>query len=187
MHVIVKRLTDFSLVAKAARNTVSKPPIDREFSEKFKLGMYLSEHSPIRNLLFEVTMKDIPYYSSVHFSRHKIGVEHYVTTQRTDRTGEDRDGKPQDALVTHMMVINAQALINMSRKRLCRNADAVTREAMKEIVDEINKIEPLLAQCLVVDCVYRGSCFEIRTCEYNQTPHYAGKLQQYRNLLEVVR
>lgn len=187
MKVSVRKITDFSLVANAARNTVNKPPLEKEFSDKFKLSMYLSEHSPIRNLLFEVIMTDIPYYASVHFSRHKIGVDHFVTTQRTDRTGIDRDKKMQDSPVTHMMIINAQALINMSRKRLCNNADGMTQAIMREIKKCVSECEPLLAKCMVVDCIYRGGCFEIQTCGYDKTDHYAKENVAYDGLVKEIR
>lgn len=187
MLISVKRVTDFSLVANAARNTVSKPPLDKEFSDKFKLGMFLSEHSPIRNLIFEVRMQDIPYYVSVHLSRHKVGVEHYVTTQRSDRTGEDRNVKTQDSLVTHVMIINAQALINMSRKRLCGNADSTTTLVMRLIKQGVGDIEPLLAKTMVVDCVYRGACFEMRTCGYSVSKEYVKEVVAYVDLIREVR
>lgn len=187
MNVSVRKITDFSLVANAARNTVNKPPLEKEFSDKFKLSMFLSEHSPIRNLLFEVIMTDIPYYASVHFSRHKIGVEHYVTTQRTDRTGVDREKKMQDALVTHMMIINAQALINMARKRLCNNADGVTQSIMRQIKKCVTEVEPLLAKTMVVDCIYRAGCFETKTCGYDKTAHYQNESTDYLNLVLEIR
>ena len=166
MKVNVEQLTDFKLVRELARVTVNKDNLDTEVSEDFKRKILLAEHSPIRALMFKVTMIGIPYYVSVHLSRHKNGVEHFVSTQRTDRTGQDRSEKYQDALVNHTMILNAQALINMSRKRLCYKADSSTIALMKAIKKEISRFEPTLAIMMIKECIYRGTCPEMDTCGY---------------------
>jgi hypothetical protein len=51
----------------------------------WKLKLLRAEHSPIRKLRFSWRWRDLPYWVSVHFVRHKIGIEHFVKTQRTDR------------------------------------------------------------------------------------------------------
>lgn len=123
-----------------------------------------AEHSPIRELWFGIKM-EIPYWVSVHFVRHHIGVNHYVQTQRTDRTGVDREDKCQSAPVRHIMSINAQELINMSHKRLCKQASLETRVVMRMIVDEVIKVAPYMKDVLVPLCVYRGGkCTEMFPC-----------------------
>jgi len=122
-----------------------------------------AEHSPMRTLMVTVVMWQIPYFASVHFVRHKIGVEHYVKSQRSN---PDRGAERQDALVNHVMDMNVQALINMSRKRLCQRADPVTRNIMENIKSEIEKMDPLLGSFLVPDCVYRQGCHEFQSCGY---------------------
>lgn len=123
-----------------------------------------AEHSPIRELWFGIKMT-IPYWVSVHFVRHHIGVNHYVQTQRTDRTGVTRDDKPQGEMVSHIMSINAQELINMSHKRLCKQASAETREVMKEIVKQVVEVAPYMKEVLVPLCKYRnGKCTEMFSC-----------------------
>ena len=71
---------------------------------------------------------------STHFVRHNKGIDHWVSTQRSDRTGVPRDKKPQDALVNHECEANAQAMINISRKRLCNQAAIETRAAWREVI-----------------------------------------------------
>ena len=123
-----------------------------------------AEHSPIRELWFGIKM-EIPYWVSVHFVRHHIGVNHYVQTQRTDRTGTDRNEKRQDEVVSHIMSINAQELINMSHKRLCKQASKETRQVMQMIVDEVVKVAPYMKDVLVPLCKYRnGKCTEMFSC-----------------------
>lgn len=136
-------------------------------SIQWKRRLIISEHSPLRTLMFTIEMKDIPYYNSVHFSRHKYGVEHYVKSQRSNT---DRDNEIQGALVNHIMDINAQALINMSRKRLCHKADINTRKIMEEIVSNICKICPEFEGYLIPECLYRNRCPEFKTCGlFNET------------------
>ena len=84
-------------------------------SSEYKRKLILSEHSPIRRIKFYWRWVDLKSWVSVHFVRHKFGIDHWVTTQRTDRTGVNRDELPQGALVNHAAEANAQALINISR------------------------------------------------------------------------
>ena len=123
-----------------------------------------SEHSPIRLLNFIIKM-EIPYYNSVHFVRHKFGVEHFVQSQRNDRQDKyDRKSAPQDAMVSHIMYINAQALMTMSHKRLCGQADLDTRKIMQTIVKEVLKTNPEFEDVLVPNCQYLHRCPEFFPC-----------------------
>lgn len=123
-----------------------------------------SEHSPIRLLNFIIKM-EIPYYNSVHFARHKFGVEHFVQSQRNDRQDKyDRKSAPQDAMVSHIMYINAQALMTMSHKRLCGQADLDTRKIMQTIVKEVLKTNPEFEGVLVPNCQYLHRCPEFFPC-----------------------
>ena len=114
---LINYTDNWQAVKNAAMNTIGKEA-GQYPSAEWKKKILLAEHSPIRLLVFTVRLTDLPYWVSVHLTRHKIGVEHFVSTQRTDRTGVDREELPQGAPVDHTMVINAQALINISRKRL---------------------------------------------------------------------
>lgn len=131
-------------------------------SESWKKKILAAEHSPVRTLMYTIVLHDIPYYTSVHLVRHKFGVEHYVRSQRVN---PDRGGERQDALVTHVMDMNFQALVAMSRKRLCYKADATTRGIMEDIVSELRKVDPISASFCVPECIYRGNvCHEMRPC-----------------------
>ena len=147
---------------------------------KWKRQLILSEHSPIRKLKFAWRWVDLKSWVSVHFVRHKFGIDHFVKTQRTDRTGINRDDLPQGNLVSHEVDANAQALINISRKRLCSCASKETREAWQAVKDEVAKTEPELASCMVRECIYRGFCPEMFGCGYDKTEAYAKELYKYR-------
>ena len=140
--------------------TTTKLPTD-----EWKIKLLESEHSPIRTLWFAFKM-EIPYYVSTHFVRHKFGVEHFVQSQRNDRQDKyDRNKAPQDILVSHIMYVNAQELVNMAHARLCKQASKETREVMQMIVTEVLKTNPEFKTVLVPKCEYRnGKCTEFFPC-----------------------
>jgi hypothetical protein len=147
-----------------ARCTQGKFDAPKEPSDEWKLKILRSEHSPIRTLMWTIKMENIPYCNSVHFVRHKYGVEHYVQSQRKNpERGSDR----QDAPVTHIMDINAQELIYMTRKRLCFKADDITRMIMAEICRKIQKIDPVWETVLLPACgCDENFCREFISCGY---------------------
>lgn len=157
---------DWQWVKTCTLNTVGKTSTKAP-TDEWKAKLIKSEHSPIRELWFGIKM-EIPYWVSVHFVRHHIGVNHYVQTQRDDRTDDDtpRAEKPQGEMVSHIMSINAQELINMAHKRLCRQASKETREVMQAIVKEVIAKVPQMKDVLVPLCVYRGGrCTEFFPCK----------------------
>lgn len=167
MEIRIKRLTDWSVALDAARYTVWKEPIDAEPNDKFKRGICESEHSPLRAVMFQVEMIDIPTAVSVHLVRHKYGVEHFVSSNRSDRNGGNENiGRMSP--VNHMMIINAQELMSISRRRLCGQAMKETREVWKAVVAELKKVDPIVSDHCVPMCVYRGRCHEINPCGERQ-------------------
>ena len=166
-------------VVECARTTINKEG-SKEPSVKWKKKILLAEHSPIRQLMFRWKWEDLKSWVSIHYVRHKFGIEHYVGTQRTDRTGINRDNKPQDSLVSHECLANAQTIINISRKRLCNCASKETREAWELVLKDLKKIEPELVEVCVPECVYRGFCPEIKSCGFAKTPEYFEWLSFYR-------
>lgn len=165
-------------IKNATMNTVGKAT-GKYPDDRWKLRLLRSEHSPIRKLLFSWRWEDLPYWVSVHFVRHKIGIEHFVKTQRSDRTGIDRSALPQGALVTHECSANAQALITISRKRLCNAASPETRQAWQLVKDAVRDCEPALAHCMVRECVYRGFCPEMFPCGYADTEAFRLEREAY--------
>lgn len=156
---------DWQWVKKLALNTMGKNYLmDKEMSLDLKKKYLRSEHSPIRTLTFIIQM-EIPYCNSVHFVRHKLGVEHFVQSQRNDRQSNyDRKKAPQDAPVSHIMYVNAQELMFMARKRLCGKADADTQKIMRAIVKEVLKTNPEFEDVLVPQCKYMHACPEFQSC-----------------------
>lgn len=155
---------DLLWVKQCTLNTVGKSTTKAPTEEWLK-RLVEAEHSPMRELWFGIKM-EIPYWVSVHFVRHHIGVNHYIQTQRSDRTGVNRSEKPQGEIVSHIMSINAQELVFMAHKRLCKQASAETQEVMKEIVKKVVEVAPYMKSVLVPLCVYRnGKCTEMFPCK----------------------
>lgn len=152
-----------------AMNTIGKK-WSGEVTGEWKRKILRSEHSPIRTLMFTIRM-EVPYWVSVHFCRHKYGVEHYVTSQRNDRQDKyDRTEAPQGAFVTHVMDINAQELMQMARMRLCAQASYETQMVMKLIVDAVVETNPEFGPFLLPKCLVHGGCNEFKSCGYyNET------------------
>lgn len=173
---------DSWLAAKqSARTTVNRNGSGKYPDDSWKKAILLAEHSPIRKIRFSWKWTNLKSWVSVHFVRHHLGILHYVSTQRTDRTGVYRDSLRQDALVEHECEANAQALINISRKRLCFQASHETIEAWMQVREEVSKHDPILASVMVRECVYRGFCPEMKPCGYCETKLFQKELEKYRN------
>lgn len=173
-------------VLNAARRTVGKKPLDKEPSDNFKAKILLAEHSPIRLLEFDWTWEEIKQWVTVHLVRHHEGCEKFVHSQRVDRNeklaGLNRDELPQGLENDMDMTANAQALINISRKRLCTCASPETRLAWRAVIEKIKEYDPILAEKCVPECVYRGFCPEFdRCCGYVNSEAYKQQLEKYRD------
>ena len=197
---------DWIRVVNAARRTWGKEPINHEPSDKFKKEILLAEHSPIRLLEYDFTISDIRQWVTVHLVRHHEGCEKFVHTQRQDMNdqiekitkeivriceveGLTRDGwKERDYLFQGQendmdMTCNAQAFINISRKRLCKGcASPETRYAWEIVIEKLEEIDPILAEKCVPECIYRGFCPERkRRCGYIDTLAAQVRLVKYRS------
>ena len=163
-------------VANACRTTVSMGEGEGEPSSSWKKRMLLAEHSPIRKMRLEWKWEDLKYWVSVHMVRHKIGITHFVSSQRSDRgkpNTKNRDEAPQSTPVLHECEANFQSIINISRKRLCNQAHQETKAAWKLFLDEIVKPnEPELYEICVPECVYRGKCYEYEKCGFEGSKEY---------------
>ena len=171
-------------VADSARTTIGMDRGEKEPTYTWKKKILLAEHSPIRQISVRWKWMNLKSWISVHFVRHKIGIEHFVKSQRTDRTGVDRDQLIQSALVNHECVASAQSIITISRKRLCRQASDETRNAWKLFLDELSLKEPVLTEVCVPECVYRGFCPELKSCGYYGTTAYLKAVENYRKIEE---
>ena len=161
---ILKIKGDWSEVVDDCRSTVGKETLGKEPSDNFKYKILLAEHSPIRDISVKWKWIDIKSWVATHWVRHKW--ECFVKSQRSDRTGIDRDKLPQDAPVDFTGEANIQSLIDTMRKRLCFQASPETRAYAEDLKCAIDELDPQIAWALVPNCVYRGGCPEMKGCRY---------------------
>ena len=168
---------------RAALKTMGLKPKTKEPTDSWKAKMLLAEHSPIRNVTYYISFTNIRQWVTVHIVRHWLGFIPFVHTQREDRRvlNCSRDELPQGSLNDMDVTANAQALINISRKRLCNKASKETREAWEMVKDAVSKVDPVMADKMVRNCVYRGFCPELECCGYCNTKKFQDELEKYRN------
>lgn len=169
-------------VADRARTTIGLDGGDKPISDIYMRKLYLCEHSPIRIRSFIIKIKNVPSWLATHFVRHHVGYTPFVSTQRDDRNPnvEDRDLEPQGNLVTLEIHANTQAIINVSRKRLCNCAHPRAKALWSQVLDKIKETDEPLYQACVPDCIYRGWCYEHKSCNYHKTPKFEIELSNYR-------
>ena len=149
-----------------ALNTVGKKYTGSEITDEWKYKILKAQHSPITTLVFTIRLT-IPYFVSVHLVRHKIGIEHFVQSQRNDRQNNyDRELAPQNAMVSHIIEVNAQELMFMANRRLCSQADPTTRFVMTKICREVEKVNPEFVGHLKPMCERLHECPEFVSCGY---------------------
>lgn len=71
MKITVTPITESKRILDKCRLTVNKEPSNNPRpSTIFLDNIYISEHSPIREKLFDIYIEGIPYCISTHFARH---------------------------------------------------------------------------------------------------------------------
>lgn len=175
---------DWLLVRNSALFTHRKSS-DKTPSSSLRMKYIASEHSPIRDLIVVANFYDIPSWVSVHLIRHHEGFQPFISSQRNDIQHEyDRNSARQDVPVNMRFSANAQAIINISRKRLCNKASKETHELWDNFLVELNFVFPEIIKFCVPECVYRGGvCPEVfGCCGYNKTKIFDVKLSRYKTL-----
>lgn len=149
--------------------TVGKDAVT-EPSAEWKHKLLEARHSPIRTLQFAFVL-DLPYWVSVHLCRH-VHAQPFVKSQRNDRQSDyDRTKAPQDEYVRMIWYMNAEELMVIANKRLCRQASEETTEIVRMMCDEVLKVCPEFEGLLVPMCQYQGGvCHEIFPCK-NKNNH----------------
>lgn len=175
MKVVITRVTSWTDVLNAARFTQRKEPLDKDPSDDFKRKIIRAEHSPLRCLMFNIDLYDIPYYVAMHFRTHKLVHAPFVSTSRPDIDGNQkpRNEQKKDEPVNMRLFLDAQEIIAISRVRLCNKAEFETRMIWKEVIQELKKQEPILAAACVPNCIYRNMCPEINSCGFNLSKEYS--------------
>lgn len=181
MEIKVIQETSWKRALNAARRTIGKEPLDKEPSDSWKAKILLAEHSPIKLVEYLISFSDLKQWVGVHLLRHEHMLP-FIHSQREDRRKLNcsRDELPQGTPNDQDFYVNAQTLINISRKRLCMKASKETREAWQAVKDEIRKIDPVMADKMVPNCVYSGFCREMDCCGFSKSEKFKEELSNYR-------
>lgn len=210
VKVSVEIKSGWEWAKRAALRTVGKKPkADNPMpTSDWKLQALISEHSPIKLVEYWIDLDDLMQFVGVHLLRHEHTLP-YICSQRSDRNGspektaeevlsmirEDIVNDPnfkmenwrhyrlQGSENDHTFVVNAQTLINISRRRLCRQASKETREAWILVKDAIASIDEDMAKAMVPNCIYRGFCPEMDCCGFSLSNKYMEDLLAYRSLI----
>ena len=204
MEVTVTQDTSWNRALNAARKTWGKNKLEKEPSEEWKKMALMAEHSPIKLVEYTISFKDLRQWVGVHLLRHPF-VLPFIHTQRVDKRDLDeyvdkvmsilsddvkndpsfnkRDYLFQGQTNDQDFVVNAQTLINISKKRLCTCASKETRDAWKAVQEAIREFDPVMASFMVPSCVYRGFCPEKDSCGYWKTKKFNKDVNDYRNLI----
>jgi len=184
MKIEITKVTSWTDVLNAARFTQRKSPRSGEPSVAWKKKIIKAEHSPLRCLMFNIDLYDIPRFVSDHLVRH-IHAQPFVSTGRHDIIQElpSRHEQRMDDLYNMRLFLNAQEIINISKVRLCNKAEFKTRNIWRQVVEELRKTEPELAEACVPQCFYRGFCPEFKSCGLADTETFQLVVNDYINSL----
>lgn len=181
LEIAVRAITEDSEVLNRCRVTVWKDEIEKIPSERFMRDIYISEHSPIRDKWFVISIRGVKSWLATHFVRHSVGYTPYVSTQRDDRLeySESRDERKQGELVNMDITLNAQAFINVSKNRLCGQAHPEAQVLWSKVLSELHEVdEPLFSVC-VPTCVSKGFCPELHPCGRTESITYKEMRKKY--------
>lgn len=155
---------DWMFAKECTLETVGKTAVTPPTLE-WKKEMLEARHSPIRELRFAFRITDLPYWVSTHLVRH-IHARPYVRSQRNDRQVDyDRNTAPQNAPVSMMWCMEAEELMIIANKRLCKQAAKETREVVAEMCSLVTQKCPEFSDVLVPMCKWQGGvCHEMFPC-----------------------
>ena len=160
MHeILITKITTINAAHAAIKSTIGA----KTLLKASLFDIYSWEHSISRTQLFWIEMQNIPTFVSVHLVRHKIGVEHFVFSNRIDRGGSGKEDRYTP--VTHSMMINADALIKIAKARLCFKASKETRQVVFDMKEKIKTVDESLYDFLLPNCFHQGLiCKEPKPC-----------------------
>lgn len=157
--------SDWCAVKRRALVTMGYSKIVTPPDQAWKHSILEARHSPIRRLRFSFDIT-CPYWVSVHLCRH-IHAQPFVRSQRNDRQDNyDRNSAPQDAPVNMIWDMNAEELMVIANKRLCKQASEETRYVVQLMCNQVLEHHPEFKGLLVPACAYNGGvCHEIYPCK----------------------
>ncbi len=168
---ILKNNIDWDIIYKACQITRGKKDtsffdLDENKQKEFKLKLIKSEHSPIRIGEIVVLFENVKSFVVFEFDRHKVGCEFFEKSNRCDFSQilEDEDIN-RNTPIDFIAIFNMQAILNISKQRLCNKAHPEARYLWSKVKNEISKIEPELASLMLPKCKFYNVCNEFKSCK----------------------
>ena len=159
MHVEVRKIIDIELLREIIGFI-----LDKESTMTLRKAYY-SRHSPARTQMFLVKMT-IPTEVSVHLRTHsQVGQFHYVSSNREDWSGNKPEEVNRQTPVRHVMLLNAEHLLQIAEARLCSKSLEATRRVVQAITEKVEEVDPELAARMHPKCFRQGGvCYEDDPC-----------------------
>lgn len=206
--VKIRQMVGWEWCKEGMLRTVALKPKTPQPTKEQKLRWLIAEHAPIKIVQWWIDIEDLRQWVGVHLIRHPFIIP-MISSQRSDKVADKeaqieavlsyikddivndpdfdksqwRDYRLQGSTNGHSFVVNAQTLINISRKRLCRQASTETREVWELVKDCMEHVDAEMASVMVPNCVYRGWCPEMTCCGYCIGPKFDEELKRYRGLI----
>ena len=178
MKVKIEIMQGRQWVKRAMLRTIHKKPVTPELSDDTFSRLLMAGHSPIRQFRVWIDLDELEERACSHLVRHR-GADHYVGSFRADwlkalgidpKNYQDAEG---NWLRGMGMAVGADELMHIARQRLCSCAWTSTRAAMEVIVQDMRRVDPVMAKYLLRPCVWFGLCPETtKYCGYMDTPRY---------------
>ncbi len=101
--------------------------------------------------------------------KKKHGVYVWLGTARPDRSDAIPGEYSREQMVPFVMKFTARAIKEISHYRMCKKAEAPTRDFIVQFKRTLNSVEPELAKQMMPLCKYRGGvCTEFNSCGMNK-------------------
>ncbi len=149
-----------ALVTMYGKGAIQPPPPSTEWRHR----ILAARHSPIRYLLYSFYFMDIPSNLATHLARH-VHAQPYISSLRPDRQDVmDGDNAPRNTPVNMIYDVNAEELMVIANKRLCKTARKETQDIVRDMCRLAEIATPEFNGLLVPMCKY-GRCHEMYPCK----------------------
>ena len=107
--------------------------------------------------------RSVALQMETHKKKHRFYL--WMGTARPDRADAVSGEYSREQTVPFVMVFTARAIKEISHFRMCKKAEAPTRDFMGVLKRTLHGIEPALAEQMMPLCKYRGGiCDEFNSC-----------------------
>lgn len=144
--------------------------VNFEDQKKYFKKCFLAEHSTIEILQFCVVDDQCRADIANQIVRATKGHPRFMVQSRRPDWNNGEPRKPSDQTYgIFRSYWNPLSFMQMSRQRLCTNAQEITRTWVQDLIHLMTvSNDPMLealAECCVPQCQYRGNrCYEIKPC-----------------------